>query len=64
MVPSYGKHLVMTRPGRSEHKIGLVSHLDTVFPLDEESQNNFAWRPEGDRSRQVRRGPRLGHHDR
>jgi glutamate carboxypeptidase len=49
MVPTYGKHLVMTRPGRSEHKIGLVSHLDTVFPLDEEIQNNFAWRPEGDR---------------
>ncbi len=49
MASTYGKHLVLTRPGRSKYKIGLVSHLDTVFPLDEEIQNNFVWRPEGDR---------------
>lgn len=45
----YGKHLVLTRPGRSQYKIGLVSHLDTVFPPDEEINNQFFWRPEGDR---------------
>lgn len=48
-VPQYGRHLVLTRPGRSSRKIGLVSHLDTVFPAEEESANNFSWRVEGDR---------------
>lgn len=48
-VPDYGKHLVLTRPGRSGRKIGLVSHLDTVFPPEEEKANDFAWRVEGDR---------------
>jgi len=47
--PGYGRHLVLTRPGQSEHKIGLVSHLDTVFPPDEEREQNFVWRPDGDR---------------
>jgi glutamate carboxypeptidase len=50
----YGKHLILTRSGRSigpRHapQIGLVSHLDTVFPADEELRNNFHWRIEGDR---------------
>jgi glutamate carboxypeptidase len=48
-VPAYGRHLVLTRPGRSSRKIGLVSHLDTVFPAEEEIRNNFTWRVEGDR---------------
>ncbi len=51
--PAYGCHLVLTRPARSASgdapKIGLVSHLDTVFPPEEEIANNFAWRQEGDR---------------
>ncbi len=47
--PAYGRHVVLTRPGRSGPKIGLVSHLDTVFPPDEEIENDFRWRPEGDR---------------
>ncbi len=47
--PLYGKHLVLTRPGRSGRKIGLVSHLDTVFPPDEEARHNFRWRREGKR---------------
>jgi glutamate carboxypeptidase len=29
--------------------IGFVSHLDTVFSPDEEEQNDFSWRVEGDR---------------
>jgi glutamate carboxypeptidase len=45
--PNYGKHLILTRNGRSGHKIGLVSHLDTVFPEAEEQANDFRWRPEG-----------------
>ena len=50
--PAYGRHLVLTRPTRSpsgEAKIGLVSHLDTVFPPEEEIANDFAWRQDGDR---------------
>lgn len=47
--PKYGRHLVLTRPGHSERKIGLVSHLDTVFPPEEEARNDFHWRRDGDR---------------
>lgn len=44
-----GRHWVLTRNGRSRRKIGLVSHLDTVFPPEEEITNDFAWRREGER---------------
>ena len=27
----------------------MVSHLDTVFPPEEEARNQFHWQPEGDR---------------
>jgi glutamate carboxypeptidase len=47
--PMYGNHLFLTRPGRTKRTIGLVSHLDTVFTVTEERQNNFSWRVEGDR---------------
>jgi len=47
--PHYGKHVVLTRYGKSGRQIGLVSHLDTVFPPDEERRNKFAWREEGER---------------
>ena len=47
--PDYGKHLVLTKQGAGKRKIGLISHLDTVFPPEEEAQNNFAWREEGNR---------------
>ncbi|MCA9952870.1 MAG: M20/M25/M40 family metallo-hydrolase [Anaerolineales bacterium] len=47
----YGRHLILTRPSKNQAapKIGLVSHLDTVFPPDEEERNDFRWRQEGDR---------------
>lgn len=45
----FGNHLIMTKPGKSNRTIGLISHLDTVFPPDEEQRNNFAWREEGSR---------------
>lgn len=48
-IAHYGKHLVLTRNGRTNKTIGLVSHLDTVFPAHEEELNNFHWREEGDR---------------
>lgn len=47
--PSWGDHLVLTRPGRSERSIAMVSHLDTVFPPEEEERNQFRWSVEGDR---------------
>src|SRR3989454_1785333 len=46
---NYGDHLVLTRPGRSKRSIAMVSHLDTVFPPEEEARNQFHWQPEGDR---------------
>ena len=50
----YGRHLILTRHGSSVDgapppRLGLVSHLDTVFPPDEEARNDFRWRPEGER---------------
>ncbi|MBP7738747.1 MAG: M20/M25/M40 family metallo-hydrolase [Spirochaetes bacterium] len=47
--PSYGKHLVLSRNGKSPIVIGCASHLDTVFSPEEEERNNFRWRLEGDR---------------
>lgn len=52
--PLYGRHIILTRQGqendgRSAPKIGLVSHLDTVFPPDEEVRNDFSWREQGER---------------
>jgi glutamate carboxypeptidase len=47
--PEFGHHLVLTRLGQSGRKIGLVSHLDTVFPPEEEIRNDFHWREVGDR---------------
>jgi glutamate carboxypeptidase len=47
--PQYGSHVILTRPGRTGRKIGLISHLDTVFPPEEEIRNHFAWRESGAR---------------
>lgn len=47
--PACGQHLVLTRPGSSPQTIALVSHLDTVFPPEEEERNAFHWSPEGPR---------------
>ncbi len=47
--PACGDHLVLTRPGSSPRSIALVSHLDTVFPPEEEERNHFRWQPEGPR---------------
>lgn len=47
--PGWGDHLVMTRPGHSARSLALVSHLDTVFPPEEEERNAFRWQRDGDR---------------
>lgn len=46
---SLGKHLILTRPGNSAKRIGLVGHLDTVFTNADEKDNDFHWRVDGDR---------------
>ena len=46
---AWGDHLVLTRRGRSGRSLALISHLDTVFPPEEEARNNFHWLVEGDR---------------
>ena len=47
--PGYGDHLILTRRGRntSGRSIAMISHLDTVFPPEEEVRNNFRWQREG-----------------
>lgn len=47
--PAWGNHLFMSRPGRAPRSIAFVSHLDTVFPPEEELANDFHWQVEGDR---------------
>ncbi|MBN1668296.1 MAG: M20/M25/M40 family metallo-hydrolase [Anaerolineales bacterium] len=47
--PEYGQHLVLSRPGQSGHRLGLISHLDTVFSAEEEQSHDFHWREDGNR---------------
>lgn len=47
--PDHAAHLVLTRQGKSGRVIGMISHLDTVFPAEEEQRNDFSWREEGGR---------------
>ncbi|MCE9520243.1 MAG: M20/M25/M40 family metallo-hydrolase [Verrucomicrobia bacterium] len=41
--PEYGRHLFLSRQGQGKKPVVLVTHLDTVFPPEEEAQNNFHW---------------------
>lgn len=47
----HGPHLFLRRPGTEARArpVMLVTHLDTVFPPDEELQNDFRWSVEGER---------------
>jgi glutamate carboxypeptidase len=49
VLPGFGHHVVLTRPGGSPRRIGLISHLDTVFSPEEEASHDFHWRQEGER---------------
>jgi glutamate carboxypeptidase len=65
--PACGTHLILTRPGRSTRTLALISHLDTVFPPEEEIRNNFHWLPEGDRiygpgTTDIKGGTAMMHH--
>jgi glutamate carboxypeptidase len=47
--PAWGDHLVLTHRGKGPRSVAMISHLDTVFPPEEEVRNNFHWQREGDR---------------
>ena len=47
--PAHGRHLFLAREGSGGRTVGLLSHLDTVFPPVEEERNGFRWQPEGGR---------------
>jgi glutamate carboxypeptidase len=42
-VPEYGRHLFLSRGGTAARTVVLVTHLDTVFPPEEEERNHFRW---------------------
>lgn len=42
--PSHGKHLFLSAGNPELLPIVLVTHLDTVFPPEEEMKNDFRWR--------------------
>lgn len=41
--PAHGRHLFLRRNSSASKPVLLVTHLDTVFPPEEEVQNNFHW---------------------
>ncbi len=53
--PQFGRHLILTRQGKTPESggaafpVGMVSHLDTVYSSEEEQLHGFTWRPEGKR---------------
>lgn len=53
--PSFGKHVFLTKPASNSQinspppAIAMISHLDTVFPPEEETRNDFSWLREGNR---------------
>ena len=47
--PGRGDRWVLHRAGQGGPHVGLVSHLDTVFPPEEEQRHGFGWQRVGDR---------------
>jgi glutamate carboxypeptidase len=51
--PKFGKHLFLQPESQDTDPlptIAMISHLDTVFPPEEEQLNDFIWRVEGERA--------------
>lgn len=46
--PEHGDHLLLRRAGRRAGTFHLVSHLDTVYTTQQERDNQFTWRQDGD----------------
>ena len=58
--PSFGQHLFLHRPaalGIAAPTFALISHMDTVFPPEEEIANRFSWRREDTSSGKRIYGP-------
>lgn len=47
--PAWGEHLILDSGPGGHGSIAMISHLDTVFPPEEEERNQFHWSVEGDR---------------
>lgn len=45
--PEFGDHRVLTRTG-GPRRVLLVSHLDTVYPPEEERRHDFHWKTDGE----------------
>ncbi len=50
-VPEFGRHLFMSHGEPAARTIVLVTHLDTVFPPEEEARNDFRWEESRSESR-------------
>ncbi len=48
-VSGTGSHLILDSGGDAP-AIACISHLDTVYPLEEETKNGFTWKREGSRA--------------
>lgn len=44
--PEYGSHLFLSRGPAGQAPVLLVTHLDTVYPPEEELRNGFRWQPD------------------
>jgi glutamate carboxypeptidase len=47
--PGFGDHLFLSLPGKERAGLLLVTHLDTVYPAEEEIRNSFSWLAESGR---------------
>lgn len=50
-IPGTGPHLFLTHRGQGGDPIVLVTHSDTVFPVEEEQRNDFQWDDRPDEGR-------------
>lgn len=48
---TYGAHLFLRKQVDDRPPVVMVTHLDTVFPREEEERNDFHWRPEPNEGR-------------
>ena len=47
--PLFGDHQFLRRSGKGSNAVMLVTHLDTVYPEEEEKRHGFSWQVEAER---------------
>ena len=47
--PVFGDHQFLRRSGKGRKGVMLVTHLDTVYPEEEEKRHRFSWQAEAGR---------------